>query len=164
MPKKPYQYTTENYPIPDILKVPEDHVLLLQAYARGVQKYACPVSATSKAKPHAILLSGDRGEGDLVATHFGGPTWQALDGSSVVGKVLQTFPAPDPDAVAWLLLEATSTTGKGLFEKVAYIQRVDTNGGKPPPEGRDPAINQTEVLKEYFARYNFWVPAAKHRY
>jgi hypothetical protein len=69
--------------IPDILKVPEGNVLLLRAHGRGVQKYARPVSATSKAVPHAILVAGDGG--DLVAIHFGGPTWEALDGSSVVG-------------------------------------------------------------------------------
>ncbi|MGH6836804.1 MAG: hypothetical protein ACREC9_14980, partial [Methylocella sp.] len=41
--------------IPDILKVPPGNVLLLQADGRGTQKYACPVSATSNAVPHAIL-------------------------------------------------------------------------------------------------------------
>jgi hypothetical protein len=59
--------------IPDKLKVPPGNVLLLQADGRGTQKYACPVSATSNATPHAILRVG-RHEGDLVAIHFGGPT------------------------------------------------------------------------------------------
>src|SRR6266850_5961841 len=83
----PSQPATEHGRIPDALKVPAGNVLLLQAYGRGVQKYACPVSATSKAVPHAILLTGHGKEGDLVAIHFGGPTWEALDGSSVVGML-----------------------------------------------------------------------------
>jgi Protein of unknown function (DUF3455) len=164
MPKKP----TENYTLPDILKVPEGHVLLLQAYGRGVQKYACPVSATSKAAPHAILLAGHRGEGDLVAIHFKepagpNPTWQALDGSSVVGNVAgaKHFPGQDPDDVDWLLLEALSTTGKGVFGRITFIQRLHTDGGKPPPAGCDPAINQTEVLVEYSAQYLFYGPKAE---
>jgi hypothetical protein len=74
MPKKPDHYGTEKYAIPDILKVPEGHVSLLRATGRGVQTYACPVSATSKAAPHAILLVSDEDEGDLVAIHFKGPT------------------------------------------------------------------------------------------
>jgi len=171
MLKKRDQYGPENYTIPDILKVPEGHVLLLQAYGRGVQKYACPVSATSKAAPHAILLAGHRGEGDLVAIHFKeptgpNPTWQALDGSSVVGNAAgaKHFPGQDPDDVDWLLLEALSTAGKGVFGAVTFIQRLDTDGGKPPPAGCDPAINQTEVLVEYSAQYLFYAPAPKHRY
>jgi Protein of unknown function (DUF3455) len=103
--------------IPDILQVPEGNVLLLRAYGRGIQKYACPVSAASKAVPHAILLAGDRDEGDLVAIHFGGPTWEALDGSSVVGDASNAkyFTAPDPDGVDWLLLPAKSTAGRGYW-------------------------------------------------
>ena len=74
MTENPDQYVAEHRHIPDILKVPKGNVLLLRAYGRGVQKYTCPVSATSKAVPHAILFAGDGNEGDLVAIHFGGPT------------------------------------------------------------------------------------------
>jgi hypothetical protein len=76
MTDNPGQSVTKHRHIPDVLKVPDGNVLLLRAYGRGVQKYACPVSATSKAVPHAILLAGDRNEGDLAAIHFGGPTWK----------------------------------------------------------------------------------------
>ena len=147
-----------NRRIPDILKVPEGNVLLLKAHGRGTQKYACPVSATSNAVPHAILTHG--GEGDLVSIHFGGPTWQALDGSSVVGDGpnAKHFTAPDPDAVDWLLLPAKSTAGNGLFGRVTFIQRLFTEGGKPPAAGCD-QVDQTEVLVEYSAQYFFYVPA-----
>ncbi|MDQ6867212.1 MAG: DUF3455 domain-containing protein [Pseudomonadota bacterium] len=149
----------KNRRIPDILKVPEGNVLLLKAHARGTQKYACPVSATSNAVPHAILFHG--GEGDLVSIHFGGPTWQALDGSSVVGDGpnAKHFTAPDPDGVDWLLLPAKSTAGNGLFSKVTFIQRLFTDGGKPPAEGCAP--NQTELLVEYSADYFFYTAAHK---
>ncbi len=146
--------------IPDKLKVPPGNVLLLQADGRGTQKYACPVSATSNATPHAILRVG-RHEGDLVSIHFGGPTWQALDGSSVVGDGpnAKHFTAPDPDGVDWLLLPAKSTTGNGAFSRVTFIQRLFTDGGKPPAAGCRPG--QTEVLVEYSAQYLFYVPAAR---
>jgi hypothetical protein len=150
----------KNGRIPDILKVPEGNVLLLQADGRGTQKYACPVSATSNAVPHAILRVG-RHEGDLVAIHFAGPTWEALDGSSVVGDAAKAkhFTAPDPDGVDWLLLPAKSTTGNGAFSRVSFIQRLFTDGGKPPAAGCQPG--QTEVLVEYSAQYFFYVPAAR---
>jgi hypothetical protein len=149
--------------IPDILKVPEGNVLLLRSHGRGVQKYACPVTGTSKAVPHAILLAGHGG--DLVAIHFGGPTWEALDGSSVVGDgaAAKHFTPPDPDDIDWLLLPAKSTAGNGQFSKVTFIQRLFTDGGQPPAQGCDQAHNQTEVLVEYSAQYLFYVPAAaKH--
>ena len=169
MPEDSDQSVTEYGRIPDILKVPEGNVLLLRAYGRGVQKYACPVSATSKAVPHAILLArdGDGDEGDLMAIHFGGPTgptWQALDGSSVVGDAQNAkhFTAPDPDDIDWLLVPAKSTAGNGRFSGVTYIQRLFTDGGKPPADGCDQAHNQTEILVEYSAQYFFYVsPAAQ---
>jgi len=160
MPENLYNSVTEPSDIPDKLKVPEGNVLLLRAYGKGVQKYACPVSATSKAVPHAILLKDDRDEGDLVAIHFGGPTWEALDGSSVVGDTdpmtLHSAPAPDADGVPWLRLTAKSHGGNGLLSRVTYIQRLYTDGGNPPAEGCDQADNQTEVLVEYSAQYFFY--------
>ena len=167
MPENPYNSVTDPQNIPDNLKVPPGNVLLLQAYGKVVQKYVCPVSASSKAIPHAILLKDDRDEGDLVAIHFGGPTWEALDGSSVVGVttpgILQSAPAPDPDGVPWLRLTAKSHEGNGLFSRVTYIQRLYTDGGKPPAEGCDQANNQTEVLVEYSAQYFFYGPSTEQQ-
>jgi hypothetical protein len=156
------QPLTERRHIPDILKVPEGNVLLLRAYGRGVQKYACPVSPSSKPVPHAILLARHGHEGDLVAIHFEGPAWEALDGSLVVGDApnAKHFTAPDPGSVDWLLLPAKSTAGSGLLSRITYIQRLYTDGGKPPAEGCDQAHNQTEVMVEYSAQYLFYGPAA----
>jgi hypothetical protein len=153
------QSVAERLHIPDILNVPAGNVLLLRAYGIGVQKYTCPVYATSTAVPHADLLAGDRDEGDLVAIHFAGPTWQALDGSSVVGHAANAkhFPAPERDGVDWLLLPAKSTSGNGLLSRVTYIQRLYTDGGKPPASCN---LNQTEVLVDYSAQYLFYGPAA----
>jgi Protein of unknown function (DUF3455) len=149
----------ERQPIPDILSVPAGNVLLEQAYGIGVQRYTCPVYATSAAVPHADLIASDQGGGDVVAIHFGGPTWQALDGSSVVGDAANAkhFPAPGGAGVDWLLLPAKSTAGYGLFSRVTYIQRLYTVGGKPPVSCN---LNQTEVLVDYSAQYLFYGPAA----
>jgi len=160
MTDNPSQSVRQHHHIPDALQVPEGNVLLLRAYGRGIQKYTPPVSATSRAVPHAILLEGDGDEGDLVAIHFAGPTWEALDGSSVVGDAANAkhFTAPDPDGVDWLLLPAKLTSGDGLFSRVTYIQRLYTDGGKPPADCCDQPDSQTEVLVEYSAQYLFYVP------
>jgi len=74
MSENPYESVTESQNIPDRLKVPPGNVLLLRAYGTGVQKYGCPASAAGAFTgpvPHAILLTGDRDEGDLVAIHLG---------------------------------------------------------------------------------------------
>jgi len=90
------QSVTQHQPIPSILSVPPGNALLLRAYGIGVQIYTCPVYPTSAAVPHADLIASDKDEGDIVAIHFAGPTWQALDGSSVVGDAANAkhFPAP----------------------------------------------------------------------
>lgn len=153
----------KSVPIPDILKVPAGNVLLLVALGKGVQKYTCPANATSKAVPHAVLLGGGKDEEGLVAIHFLGPTWEGLDGSSVVGDGANAkhFISPDPDSIDWLLLPAKSTAGTGPFSKVTFIQRLFTDGGKPPVAGC--ATSQTEVLVEYSAWYFFYVAAAATR-
>jgi hypothetical protein len=163
MSENPYESVTELRHIPDPVKVPSGHVLHLRAYGKGVQIYTCP--DTTNAKPHAILLESDRDEGDLVAIHFAGPSWQATkDGSIVVGDAANKkhVKAPDPDGVDWLLLPAKSTTGNdGLFSKVTYIQRLYTDGGKAPTGSCDQKQGGTEILVEYSAQYLFYVASTE---
>ena len=149
----------EGQDIPSDLKVPNGNALCLQAFGKGVQIYACPAGPTTPAKPHAILLKGDRDEGDLVAIHYAGPTWEATDGSKVVGEKVASAPAPDSDGVDWLLLKAKSHEGDGEFNQVTYIQRLYTDGGKAPEGGCNQ--DQGEVLVEYGAQYLFYAAVAE---
>jgi len=164
MPEKLHNSFIDPQGIPDVLKVPDGNVLLLRAYGKGVQIYNCPFVDPPKATPHAILLTGDRDEGDLVAIHFKGPSWQATDGSIVVGDAANAkhVTAPDPDGVDWLLLPAKSTTGNGLFSKVTYIQRLFTDGGKATLAGCKQVQDQTQELVEYSAQYLFYVAATEN--
>jgi hypothetical protein len=156
--------TTELQDIPDDLKVPDGNVLLLRAYGKGVQIYDCPFVEPPKATPHAILLTGDRDERDLVAIHFKGPSWQAMDGSIVVGDAANAkhVVAPDPDGVDWLLLPGKSTTGNGLLSKVTYIQRLFTDGGKATLAGCQQVQDQSQELVEYSAQYLFYVASTQN--
>ncbi len=142
--------------LPDltVLAVPADQVLAFRARARGVQIYPCdPQTHTfGAARPEAILVTD---HGDIIH-HFKGPTWQAADGSQVVGTVVHKTPAPDPDAIPWLLLSTTpGGTPDGMLSRVSFIQRVYTKYGNAPAGGCSSAA-ETPVL--YEAEYYFYTP------
>jgi hypothetical protein len=127
-------------PLPSAtLEVPPGNELEFQLAATGFQIYACTATAAGPAwvfkAPEADLF--DR-TGALAGTHFAGPTWKALDGSSVVGARVAGF-TPDPASIPWLLLSAASHAGDGRMEEVTYIQRVATVGGLAPAVGCDEA-------------------------
>jgi hypothetical protein len=112
--------------IPPELKIEFDSVAF---QGKGAQIYQCgPDGKWLFQAPRASLYDD---EGKLVAEHFSGPTWQAADGSTVVGRVITRF-TPDATAIPWLLLEAASNTGDGSFSRVKYIQRLNTAGGTAP--------------------------------
>jgi Protein of unknown function (DUF3455) len=88
--------------VPSDLQVPQGNTVFLVGHAVGVQIYGCTLTASGAAwtlvAPRADLY-GDSGR--LVATHFAGPTWEAGDGSRVVGK-REAGVTVDPTAIPWL--------------------------------------------------------------
>jgi hypothetical protein len=141
---------------------PDGQKVLLKALGKGVQIYGCKVTAADPGKfdwsfkaPEADLTNKD---GKKIAKHYAGPTWEANDGSKVVGEVLKRVDAPRPGAVPWLLLKAKTNEGTGTFARVTYIQRVDTEGGVAPTAGCDQAHVNTEARVAYSANYYFYVP------
>jgi len=148
--------------VPDNLKVPDGQAVLLKALGKGVQIYNCKARADDPSKfewsfkaPEANLTNE---HGEKIAKHYAGPTWEANDGSKVVGEVQKKADAPRPGAVPWLLLKAKSNEGTGTFARVTYIQRVDTEGGVAPAAGCDQAHVNTEARVDYRANYYFYVP------
>jgi hypothetical protein len=149
-------------PVPDNIKVPDGQTVLLKALGNGVQIYDCEATAADPGKfdwsfkaPEADLTNED---GKKIAKHYAGPTWEANDGSKVVGEVQQKAAAPRPRAIPWLLLKAKTNEGTGTFARVTYIQRVDTEGGVAPATGCDQAHVNTEARVGYSANYYFYVP------
>jgi hypothetical protein len=147
-------------PVPDTIAVTGPHKPYLVAHAEGVQIYACYSVADGYAwrllAPRATLT----GEGDKpLGSHYAGPTWEARDGSKVVG-VRESGVSVDPTAVDWLRLKADSTTAGpdgGRLTATTYIQRINTVGGRPPTAGEcdaDAAAEQREI--PYSADYVFF--------
>lgn len=112
------------------LAVPEGSQLVFHAYAKGVQIYHWSGQAWAFDGPSATLFA-DAGYTGVVGTHSFGPVWESVSGSKVAGAVLQKC-VVDPNSVAWLLLAATPIEGAGVFQKVAFIQRINTAGGNAP--------------------------------
>jgi hypothetical protein len=143
--------------IPDALKPPASETLVLKALGRGKQIYECRGAAGKfewvLERPQADLLDS---QGRILGRHFEGPTWQAADGSRVVGEVQQHANAPHAGAIPWLLLKAKSHEGTGTFARVTYVQRLNTVGGAVAPEGCDAGHAGKEIAVEYQADYYFY--------
>ena len=124
---------------------------------KGAQIYRCTQAATGYAwhltAPDAVLTDV---AGRRIGHHFAGPSWQADDGSTVVGEVLVASKAPQPGAVPWLVLRVKAHTGDGLFAGVSYIVRSATDGGAAPATGCDPAHAGVDIRVQYSATYTFF--------
>ena len=147
--------------VPEKLKPSAGEVLALETSATGVQIYEC---AAGKAGfewvfkgPEAELF--DRA-GKRIGKHYGGPTWEANDGSKVVAGVAARNDAPDANAIPWLLLSAKSNAGAGVFSRTTSIQRVRTAGGTTPTEACGQAEAGKVARMAYTATYYFY--ARKH--
>lgn len=147
--------------VPGRLKPPATQKLLLKAQGRGLQIYKCSAGPGDPThfswileKPQATLTGDD---GRLLGRHYEGPTWEAADGSRVVGQVEQRADSPLPNTIPWLLVKAQSTEGAGTFARVTYIQRVATQGGAAPAAGCDASHAGRRLSVDYQADYYFYV-------
>jgi Protein of unknown function (DUF3455) len=150
--------------VPGTIAVEEGHKLFLIADAVGVQIHSCTVSGGSYGwsfvGPRATLFDAN---GKVVATHFGGPSWRATDGS-LVKAALDKRVTVDPTAIDWLRLRVTdrapSADGDRLFG-TTFIQRLATTGGlAPAPESCNPGTVGTVTEVPYTAVYAFWKATA----
>jgi len=151
----------ESADIPAPLRVAATDVSTLRTHARGVQIYQCRADKDNATRfewqlkePSADLYDKD---GNRIGKHYAGPTWESGDGSRVVGEVIARANSPDPNAIAWLLLGAKSTSGNGVFGGVHFIQRLHTVGGNAPAGGCDQASAGRELQVSYSADYWFYV-------
>lgn len=146
--------------VPSEIAVTGPHKPYLTAHAEGVQIYGCTPVAGGHAwrllAPRATLTAEN---GKPLGSHYGGPAWQALDGSTVVGR-RDTGVAVDPTAVDWLRLKADSTSAGPDGDRLtatSYIQRINTVGGLAPAAAdctADTVSQQREV--PYSADYVFF--------
>lgn len=145
--------------VPAKIRVPDGNVPFLVGHATGTQNYTCQLSSGSYSwtlvAPAAILV-GDNGQ--QIMTHYAGPTWQANDGTTVVGTRVDGVMVSQ-SAIPWLLLRATPTTQEGdggRLTDTTYIQRVNTAGGLAPTSGCDQTTLGAARNVPYTADYYFY--------
>jgi hypothetical protein len=147
-------------PVPGAIAVGDGHKPFLLGHAVGHQIHTCAAApggyAWSPATPRAVLYDDS---GTAIVRHFGGPSWQAKDGSTVVARRVDGVTV-DPTAIQWLLLEATSSTPGPDGDRLAgttHIQRIATTGGLTPPAADCHALTVGAVRAiPYTADYLFW--------
>jgi hypothetical protein len=152
-------------PAPDVpgdIAVPAGHKPFLVGHADGVQAYPCRVSGSGYAwggsTPRATLVDD---HGNAIVEHFGGPSWQATDGSLVVGS-RDAGVTVDPTAIPWLRLTAASTASGAdgdRLTRTSYILRTSTTGGFPPAAADCNAGTVGTIVEvPYTADYTFFKP------
>ncbi len=144
---------------PPVLSVPSGAVMKVSLEGRGMQVYTCAAKAGIAAygwtftAPSAVLV--DPQGGDPEGRHYAGPTWEAIDGSRVIGHLRAKSPSPGEEGVDWLLFDGTPS-GQGEFGRIVYVRRVATRGGKMPTTGCDADhLGETEGVP-YSATYEFY--------
>jgi len=136
----------------DSLRPPESSQLALHVFASGVQIYNWNGASWTFIAPQATLYADAERHGTL-GTHFAGPTWESTSGSKVVAAAVKRCPA-DASSIPWLLLQAVSSTGPGIFERVTFVQRLNTVGGNAPAS---PGTTVGETANvPYTAEYYFY--------
>jgi hypothetical protein len=145
--------------VPGAIVVDVGHKPFLIGHATGVQIYTCQTipggHRWALLAPRANLYDDN---GKLLATHYGGPTWEARDGSTVVGR-RDAGITVDPTAIEWLRLSARGGAGPDgdRLADTTYIQRINTAGGLAPAAAdcsADTAGTRNEV--PYTADYVFF--------
>jgi hypothetical protein len=149
--------------VPPELAPAADQDLAFVLAGTGVQKYTCAATATGFAwtfvAPEADLFRNDC----QVGIHYAGPTWEYQDGSTVVAA-RAAGASPDPTAIPWLLLTASSHGGEnGKMTAVTSLQRLSTTGGLAPATGCDADHVGAAIDVPYTADYFFYRSRTNHQ-
>lgn len=146
--------------VPAKLEPDANESLAMAVAAKVVQIYECRIRKDAAAgyewafvAPEAELYDA---RGRTVGRHAAGPSWQASDGSQIVGTVKERADAPIADAIPWLRLGARSVGPEGSFSKVTSVQRLNTVGGVAPGAGCTAETTGTMARIAYTADYRFF--------
>jgi Protein of unknown function (DUF3455) len=137
--------------------VPRGATQVWDVSASGIQAYTCEAKGSGYewvfTGPEATLFDK---QGRQVGTHFAGPSWKHADGSTIVGEGIGKMDAPAGGAIPWLLLRVKSHEGAGILAGVAYVRRIDTQGGVAPKSGCDSGHISEQARMRYTATYQFF--------
>jgi hypothetical protein len=139
------------------IKAPDTVEPVLRLQGRGVQVFRCEARGTGYSwvfrLPEADLIDAS---GKAVIRHGANFSFEHVDGSRLLGSVVDFDDAPESNNLRWLLF-STRSFGQGILTGVNYVQRVNTIGGMPPP--RCEAGQQNRLLRvDFSAEFVFYKP------
>jgi hypothetical protein len=146
--------------VPTAIAVDDANKVFLVGHAVGVQIYSCNATAGGYrwglVAPRAVLYDDS---GKPIISHSGGPTWEAKDGSKVVGRRIDQVTV-DETAIPWVKLAADPATAGPDGDRLAdttFIQRIATTGGLAPAPAECDVTTAGDVVEvAYTADYYFW--------
>jgi hypothetical protein len=148
---------------PAAVTVPAGHKVAMTATGMGDLTYECRAKAGAAdawewvfTGPDAMLYDMNR---KMVGKYYGGPTWEAADGSKVGGKQLAVAPSPNAASIPLQLVQAGPAMGNGAMSGISYIQRLNTMGGIAPMDACGAASAGMKKTVKYQADYVFYKPA-----
>jgi Protein of unknown function (DUF3455) len=152
--------------LPDAVKVPAGHRVVMETVGVGEITYECRAKAATAdtasayewvfVGPKAVL--NDR-SGKKVGTYYGPPaTWESMDGSKLTGAQLAVAPAM-AGSIPYQLVKANPAMGAGAMVGVSHIQRVATQGGVAPAMPCGMASVGSKQVVNYQADYIFYKPS-----
>jgi hypothetical protein len=144
--------------VPEAVRPPAGHKQSLHTVGVGETTYECRAKAGSNAHEWAFVAPvatlADRA-GKQVGKYYGGPTWEAADGSKVTGKQVAIAPAAQ-GSIPLQLVKAEPAMGSGAMTGVTYIQRLNTKGGVAPAQACVAGSAGKRVQVKYEADYVFY--------
>lgn len=146
--------------VPDAVKVPAGHKLVLETVGAGLITYECREKKDMAgafewtfAGPDATLK--DRA-GKQVGKYYGPPaTWESSDGVKITGTQLAVAPNGAGN-IPLQLVQANPAVGSGAWTGVTYIQRLNTVAGVAPASVCNAEAKGKKETVGYQADYLFY--------
>ncbi len=149
----------DNAALPEPVRVPAGNAVMLETLGVGEITYEC---RENKDKPGAFawafvvpVAALNDMQNKTIGKYYGGPTWEANDGSKVTGKQVAVAPGGAGN-IPFQLVKAEPAMGQGAMTGVSYIQRIETKGGVAPAAPCDASSKGAKQQVGYQAKYVFY--------
>ena len=149
----------DNASLPEPVRVPAGHSIKLETVGTGEITYECREKKDAAGAFEWTFVAPVATLWDMqqksIGKYYGGPTWEAADGSKVTGKQVAVAPASAGN-IPLQLVKADPAMGSGAMVGVTYIQRLETKGGVAPSAACNAAAAGTKQQVGYQAKYVFY--------
>lgn len=127
--------TVADASIPASLRVPAGQLVKYRYAASGDVTYQCLPSSDRPGQFAWVQMLANATlntrSGRSVGRYYGGPTWEANDGSQVIGSVIASVDSTT-SGLPQQLIQTVSSEGRASFSGISYIQLLNTQGGGSP--------------------------------